>query len=70
MHRYIFWQPRCIHSRIVSTDRGEHRQAAGTTAEAVIRSVELIVYPETNDVVSEMSVRVDLSAARAGDCLD
>jgi hypothetical protein len=36
-----------------------HRQAAGAFAEAVIRSVELIVQPNAHDVVGEMRVRGD-----------
>jgi hypothetical protein len=31
-------------------DRGEYRQAAGAFAEAVIRSVELIVQPDAHDL--------------------
>jgi hypothetical protein len=31
-------------------DRDEHRKAAGAFAEAVIRSVELIVQPDVHDV--------------------
>src|SRR6516162_1977833 len=34
--------------------RGEYRQAAGAIAEAVIRSVELIVQPDAHDVTSEL----------------
>jgi len=34
-----------------AADRGEYRQAAGAFAEAVIRSVELIVQPDAHDVV-------------------
>ena len=37
-----------------AADRGEHRQAAGAIAEAVIRSVELIVQPDAHDVVCEV----------------
>jgi hypothetical protein len=37
MDRYIFWQPRCIHSRIVSAGCGEHRQAAGAAEKQVTR---------------------------------
>jgi hypothetical protein len=33
-------------------DRGEHRQAAGAIAKAVIRSVELIVQPDAHHVES------------------
>jgi hypothetical protein len=33
------------------------RQAAGAFAQAAIRSVELIVQPDANDVVGEMGVR-------------
>jgi len=40
-----------------AADRGEYRQAAGAFAEAVIRSVELIVQPDAQDVVGEMGVR-------------
>jgi len=35
-------------------DRGEYCQAAGIAAEAVIRSVELIVQPDAKDGVGEM----------------
>ena len=40
-----------------AADRGEYPQAAGAIAEAVIRSVELIVQPDTHDVVGKMGVR-------------
>ena len=46
---------------ICATDRGEYRQAAGASAEAVIRSVELIVQPDAKDVVGEMAMRGDLA---------
>jgi hypothetical protein len=39
--------------------RGEYRQAAGAVAQAVLRSVELIVQPDAHDVVGEMGVRGD-----------
>jgi hypothetical protein len=41
------------------TPKSGHRQAAGAFAEAVIRSVELIVQPNAHDVVGEMRVRGD-----------
>ena len=40
-------------------DRGEYREAAGAFAQAVIKSVELIVQPGAKDSVGEMRVRVD-----------
>ena len=44
-----------------AADCGEYRQAAGAFAEAVIRSVELIVQPDAKDVVGEMAMRGDLA---------
>jgi len=41
---------------------GEHRQATGAIAEAVIRSVELIVQPDAHDVVGEMRERADVAS--------
>jgi hypothetical protein len=35
---------------------GQYRQAAGTVAEAVIRSVELIVQPDTKDAVGVVAL--------------
>ena len=43
---------------------GEYREAAGVVAQAVIRSVELIVQPGAKDGVGEMGVRGDLSSQR------
>jgi hypothetical protein len=43
-----------------AADRGEYREVAGTFAEAVIRSVELIVHPGAKDAVGEMAMRGDL----------
>ena len=40
-------------------DRGKYCEAAGASAEAVIRSVELIVQPGAKDGVGEMGVRGD-----------
>ena len=40
-----------------AANRSEYRQAAGAVAEAVIRSVELIVQPNAYDVVGEMGAR-------------
>jgi hypothetical protein len=42
---------------------GEHRQAAGVVAEAVIRSMELIVQPDAENIVGEIGVSGDLSFA-------
>jgi len=39
--------------------RAQHRQAAGAIAEAVIRSVELIVRPDAKNGVGEMGVPGD-----------
>jgi hypothetical protein len=40
-----------------AADRGEYRQAAGAVAEAVIRSVELIVQPDARLASSEAIVQ-------------
>ena len=56
----------CVHLSIGAKDRGEYRQAAGAFAEAVIRSVELIVQPDAKDGVGEMGVRGDPSPGRVG----
>jgi hypothetical protein len=45
-----------VGARRAAADRGEHRQAAGAIAIAVIRSVELIVQPDAQDGVGEMRV--------------
>jgi hypothetical protein len=42
--------------------KGEYRQAAGAFAEAVIRSVKLIVQPDAHDVVDEMRMRADVAS--------
>ena len=47
-----------------AADCGEHRQAAGAIAQAVIRSVELIVQPDAHDVVGETGVRGDWPGGR------
>src|SRR5262249_19738382 len=45
---------------IAAPDRGEYRQAAEAVAEAVIRSVELIVQPDAKNGIGEMRVCGDL----------
>jgi hypothetical protein len=54
-------RPHLWHSRAgggaVHSIISRHREAAGVFAEAVIRSVELIVQPAAKDVVGEMGVR-------------
>src|SRR5215472_6961542 len=53
----LFVEPRPAYIRPRrAADRGEYRQAAGAIAEAVIRSVELIVQPAAKDAVGEMAV--------------
>jgi hypothetical protein len=47
-----------------ATDRGEYRQAAGAFAQAIIRSVELIVQPGAHDVVGEMGADQDRAQSR------
>jgi hypothetical protein len=65
-------KPRNVRGRCQKTttsrraDRGEHSEAARAFAEAVIRSVELIVQPDANDVVDEMRVCEGLSARGTG----
>jgi len=51
-------------SRCAGRIAGEHRQAAGAFAQAVIRSVELIAQPAAKDAVSEMAVRGDWPRCR------
>jgi hypothetical protein len=51
-----------------SGSRNERSEAAGALAEAVIRSVELIVQPEANDVVGETGVGVGLPPGHRGNC--
>jgi hypothetical protein len=43
-------------ARPAALSRFEYRQAAGAVAQAVIKSVELIVQPDAHDVVGEMGV--------------
>jgi hypothetical protein len=40
----------------MTRSRGQHRQAAGAFAEAVIRSVGLIVQPEAKDAVGVVAL--------------
>jgi hypothetical protein len=43
-----------------AADCGQHRQAAGVVAEAVIRSVQWIVQPDTHDVVGRINRSIEL----------
>ena len=54
LHQFVERRLLSLAARRGAADRCEHCQAAGAIAQAVIRSVELIVQPDAHDVVGQV----------------